>query len=92
MIRTADGKVFREFVLFCHDFALLFDQDGNPINPPEVLAPTTTPESWGITAVSPCRSGWRKDDPSHIFSSWVYGDPATPILETYPESRCEFVF
>ncbi|MFR0734019.1 MAG: hypothetical protein ACLSHU_07360 [Oscillospiraceae bacterium] len=26
----------------------------------------------------------RKDDPSHIFSSWVYGDPATPILETYP--------
>ena len=36
VIRTADGKVFREFVLFCHDFALLFDQDGNPINPLEV--------------------------------------------------------
>ena len=26
----------------------------------------------------------RKNDPAHIFSSFCYGDPATPILETYP--------
>ena len=25
-----------------------------------------------------------KNDSSHIFSSTVYGDPATPVLETYP--------
>ena len=25
-----------------------------------------------------------KNDPAHIFSSFVYSDPATPILETYP--------
>lgn len=25
-----------------------------------------------------------KDDPAHIFSSYVYGDPSTPLLETYP--------
>ena len=34
VIRTADGKSFREFALFLHDFALLFDKDGNPLNPP----------------------------------------------------------
>jgi hypothetical protein len=26
----------------------------------------------------------KKDDPAYIFSSAVHGDPATPILETYP--------
>ena len=25
-----------------------------------------------------------KNDPAHIFSSFIYGDPATPLLETYP--------
>ena len=86
VIRTADGKVFREFVLFCHDFALLFDQDGNPINPPEVPGSDDDPGVMGINyRCEPMPERLRrKDDPSHIFSSWVYGDPATPILETYP--------
>lgn len=35
VIKTADGKSFRELTLFLHDFALLFDKDGNPLNPPE---------------------------------------------------------
>ena len=26
----------------------------------------------------------KREDPAHIFSSLCYGDPATPILETYP--------
>ena len=25
-----------------------------------------------------------KNDPAHIFSSFIYSDPATPLLETYP--------
>ena len=25
-----------------------------------------------------------KNDPAHIFSSFIYGDPDTPVLETYP--------
>lgn len=26
----------------------------------------------------------REGDPAYIFSSFVHGDPATPVLETYP--------
>lgn len=26
----------------------------------------------------------KHEDPAYIFSSYVHGDPATPILETYP--------
>ncbi|MDM8210995.1 hypothetical protein [Mediterraneibacter glycyrrhizinilyticus] len=36
MIRRRDGTSFREFALFVHDFANLFDKDGNPLNPPAV--------------------------------------------------------
>ena len=64
VIRRKDGSSFREFALFVHDFAFLFDRDGKALNPPEV------PES--------------HDDPAYIFSSFVHGDPATPVLETYP--------
>lgn len=64
VIRRRDGSSFREFALFVHYFALLFDRKGNPLNPPEV------PGS--------------HDDPAYLFSSFVHGDPATPILETYP--------
>jgi hypothetical protein len=36
LIRRADGSAFREFALFVHDFALLFDKEGKPLNPPPV--------------------------------------------------------
>ncbi|MDO5785160.1 MAG: multicopper oxidase domain-containing protein [Eubacteriales bacterium] len=86
VIRTADGEAFREFALFLHDFALLFDRDGNPINPPEHPGSDDDPGVMGINyrcepmpeRLNIC------DDPAHIFSSFVYGDPATPVLETYP--------
>lgn len=26
----------------------------------------------------------KEEDPAYIFSSFVHGDPATPVLETYP--------
>lgn len=42
VIRTADGKEFRESVLCLHDFALLFDKNGKPLNPPEHPARTMT--------------------------------------------------
>lgn len=86
VIRTADGKSFREFALFLHDFALLFDRDGNPLNPPEHPGSDDDPGVMGINyrcEPMPERLK-RKNDPSHIFSSFVYGDPATPVLETYP--------
>lgn len=86
VICTPDGKAYREFTLFLHDFALLFDRDGNPLNPPEHPGSDDDPGVMGINyrcEPMPERLK-RKSDPAHIFSSFVYGDPATPILETYP--------
>lgn len=86
VIRTADGKSFREFALFLHDFALLFDKDGEPLNPPEHPGSADDPGVMGINyRCEPMRERLKiKNDPAHIFSSFIYGDPDTPILETYP--------
>ena len=86
VIRTADGKAFREFALFLHDFALLFDRCGCPLNPPEHPGSDDDPGVMGINyRCEPMPERLKvKNDPAHIFSSFVYGDPATPILETYP--------
>lgn len=86
VIRRADGSAFREFELFVHDFALLFDKDGNPLNPPEVPGSDDDPGVMGVNyRAEPMRERLgSKEDPAHIFSSIIHGDPATPILETYP--------
>ncbi|MGN0656225.1 MAG: multicopper oxidase domain-containing protein [Ruminiclostridium sp.] len=86
VIRTADGKSFREFALFLHDFALLFDKDGKPLNPPEHPGSADDPGVMGINyRCEPMPERLKiKNDPAHIFSSYEYGDPCTPILETYP--------
>lgn len=86
VIRAADGKSFREFALFLHDFALLFDKNGEPLNPPERPGSDDDPGVMGINyRCEPMRERLKiKNDPAHIFSSFIYGDPDTPILETYP--------
>lgn len=86
VIRRRDGTSFREFALFVHDFALLFDKDGNALNPPAVPGSHDDPGVMGINYRSePMRERLKcHDDPAYIFSSFVHGDPATPILETYP--------
>lgn len=86
VIQRKDGTSFREFALFVHDFALLFDKEGNPLNPPEVPGSHDDPGVMGINYRSePMRERLKThDDPAYIFSSLVHGDPATPILETYP--------
>lgn len=86
VIRTKDGKAYREFALFLHDFALLFDRDGRPLNPPEHPGSDDDPGVMGINyRCEPILERLKiRDDPSHIFSSLVFRDPATPILETYP--------
>lgn len=86
VIRRKDGTAFREFALFLHDFALLFDRKGEPLNPPEQPGSHDDPGVMGINyrcEPMPERLKY-KDDPAHIFSSLTYWDPATPILETYP--------
>lgn len=86
VIKRRDGTSFREFALFVHDFALLFDKDGKPLNPPAVPGSHDDPGVMGINYRSePMRERLKcHDDPAYIFSSLVHGDPATPILETYP--------
>lgn len=86
VIRRKDGTSFREFALFVHDFALLFDKDGKPLNPPEIPGSHDDPGVMGINyRCEPMRERLKHhDDPAYMFSSLVHGDPATPILETYP--------
>ena len=86
VIRRKDGTSFREFALFVHDFAMLFDKDGKPLNPPEVPGSHDDPGVMGINYRSEPMGERlkRHSDPAYIFSSIVHGDPATPILETYP--------
>lgn len=86
VIKRKDGTAFREFALFVHDFAFLFDKNGKALNPPEVPGSHDDPGVMGINYhCEPMRERLKcHDDPAYIFSSLVHGDPATPILETYP--------
>lgn len=86
VIKRRDGTSFREFALFVHDFALLFDRKGNALNPPEVPGSHDDPGVMGINyRCEPMRERLKGDnDPAYVFSSIVHGDPATPVLETYP--------
>lgn len=86
VIKRRDGTSFREFALFVHDFAMLFDKEGNALNPPEVPGSHDDPGVMGINyRCEPMRERLKKEeDPAYIFSSLVHGDPATPVLETYP--------
>lgn len=86
VIRRRDGSSFREFALFVHDFTFLFDKNGDPLNPPEVPGSHDDPGVMGINyRAEPMRERLKRDgDPAYIFSSFVHGDPATPVLETYP--------
>ncbi|MDF2685027.1 MAG: copper oxidase [Clostridia bacterium] len=86
VIKTGDGRVYREFALFVHDFALLYDGKDRPLNPPKHVGADDDPGVMGINYRSePMRERLeRGEDPAYIFSSLNHGDPATPILETYP--------
>lgn len=86
IIRTGRGDFFRESALFVHDFALLFDKDNQPLNPPEHPGSDDDPGVMGVSyRCEPMRERLKiNNDPAHIFSSIVFGDPATPLIETYP--------
>ncbi|KQY94658.1 copper oxidase [Paenibacillus sp. Root52] len=77
---------FREFTLLVHDFALLFDSDGNPLNQPPFPSSHDDPGGMGINYRNEplqFRLNEPHMDPAYVFSSWVHGDPVTPLLQTY---------
>lgn len=82
IIKNPHQPDFREFVLAIHDFALLFDAQGNPLNPPPH---PDSPEDPGVMGINyRCEPlQFRKGDPAYVFSSHVHGDPVTPLLEAY---------
>lgn len=87
VIKTPSGRTFREFGLFVHDFALLFDKYGKPLNKPPFPGSHDDPGVMGINYKSePLRERLNNkyDDPADVFNSNFHGDPVTPILETYP--------
>ena len=74
---------FRELTLFVHDFALLFDKEGKPLNPPPFPGSQEDPGVMGVNYRNEPFHFRLKPDPAYVFSSFVHGDPVTPILETY---------
>lgn len=76
---------YRDFVLFAQDFVSLFNKQGKPIQPPPFPSSQQDP---GVFAVNyrneplQFRLG-KEQDPAYSFSSFVGGDPVTPILQTY---------
>lgn len=77
---------FRELTLLVHDFALLFDTNGCPLNPPPFPGSLEDPGVMGINYRNePLQFRLAKPDcdPAYVFSSFVHGDPVTPVLETY---------
>lgn len=77
---------FREFALFVHDFALLFDENNRPLNEPSFPGSHEDPGVMGVNYRNePLQFRLQEPefDPAYVFSSFVNGDPVTPILETY---------
>jgi manganese oxidase len=76
---------YRDLALFAQDFTFLFDKNGDPIEPPEFPNSLDDPGVFGVNYKNePLKFRLGKDnDPAYSFSSFVKGDPVTPILKAY---------
>jgi hypothetical protein len=81
---------FREFGLAFQDFVSLHKPSGEPVAPPEAPEhfPDADPGIMGINyrnAPFQLRDTHKGNpvDPAHTFSSHLFGDPKTPVLEAY---------
>lgn len=82
IIKPLIGNQFREFVMFVHDFALLYDKEGKALNPPNIPGMHDDQGVMGINyRCEPLM--FRKGDPAYAFSSYKHGDPCTPIFRAY---------
>ncbi|MFT4412450.1 copper oxidase [Fredinandcohnia humi] len=76
---------YRDYVIFAQDFAFLFDKNGNPIEPAAFPGSEDDPGIFGVNYKNdPLQFRLGKDnDPAYSFSSFVAGDPVTPIFRAY---------
>ncbi|CAM3096938.1 multicopper oxidase domain-containing protein [Filibacter tadaridae] len=76
---------YRDFVLFAQDFTHLFDKNGKPLSPPPFPGSPDDPGLFGVNYKNePLQFRLGKEcDPAYSFSSYVNGDPVTPILKAY---------
>ncbi|KIL52001.1 multicopper oxidase domain-containing protein [Jeotgalibacillus soli] len=76
---------YRDFSLFVQDFTMLFDKNGRPIEPPPFPGSEDDPGVFGVNyKCEPLQFRLGKEcDPAYSFSSYVNGDPVTPILKVY---------
>lgn len=84
MPNSSNTSDFREQMLWYQDFARLHDGDtGEPLNGPH----NRTLDDQGVMAINYANAPmYRRDDkkgPAYTFSSWIHGDPQTPIIEAY---------
>jgi manganese oxidase len=84
MIVHPEKEDFREQVLIYHDFTRLYDKNGKAL--PLETDPSDYKHAHGYTAVNYSNAPFFRRanaDPAYVFSSWVHGDPQTPIIESY---------
>lgn len=76
---------YRDFVIFAQDFTHLFNKDGKPLAPPPFPGSPDDPGLFGVNYKNePLQFRLGKDcDPAYSFSSYVKGDPITPIFKAY---------
>jgi hypothetical protein len=87
---------YRDFGLAIADFVSLTRQGGNPRNPADVVHPPLAPEEFPLAHPGTVAMNYRnaplqyrqtkngqRVDPAYAFSSTVFGDPDTPVLQTY---------
>ena len=73
---------FREYCLAVHDWIPAYDGWKKPLNPPDEPGMM---DDMGIIAFNYASAPFqiRKGDPAYVFSSYVHGDPWTPVFEGY---------
>ncbi|MFC5379212.1 SdrD B-like domain-containing protein [Aquipuribacter nitratireducens] len=94
---------YREFGLAVADFVSLVKKGGNPRNPDDAINPPGAPESFPSNDPGTFSVNYRNEplherrtrngqpvDPAHRFSSWVFGDPYTPLLQAYSRDNVKF--
>ena len=88
IIEVPDGDDYREFCVAYQDFAQLVDRNGELVNRQKEHN-----ENAGVMALNYRNAPYyhRDDaDPAYVHSSYVHGDPSTPVFEAYEGDPVRF--